>query len=585
MDTQALNNTFILLKRFSFPTGNTTKDAIAITRQSSLILVSLYTLMIGVIISQLWAFVVLLGVSFFMRKTHSHNCAAATAGIFNTQASPISVVMLVLSYVKPMKREIWYPLLWAGLAVLTVAASSSASILLPRLLQIGSAAPVNPSAVYVPTAVFRNNTEVDETTKGKVFALEVPGALRAAAQVGATPRNSVVVEQETSTSPGFVRVNYHYNLTAAEFGLQNIPGLAFYVNGSCYTEYGWLDSQDTFTDTYRLWNNSILMNVSTYDGGPPFAFFKPGPTPEQGLGNSSYAIAISSLHRFSYTPGTDPWYLTIRNNDPDRFDFVVDTGRPVLSCWETNVFHRQNKTSDVWDLTKLGPAFGSPQGNTSFLTDVLQLYLTQPMIVCLGVHLGRSALISSFSSALGVAFDANSSSIHRDLEYLVTASYVATRDIFAETTRFSQQGREGIPSLPYDSSISRAGTGDFIIVSPDIATLSVRTLIVVPAVTGGMVLVLFLVKRMTSPWRVAQALNATILYSHLQELARQEGDKVQKWDREGDVAFSTQETEAILVPEWKPKKGGFLWHRREETGASEADSLLSKQSNPESFSS
>lgn len=106
--------------------------------------------MIGSTISQLWSLVVSLSIFFFIRKTHSQNCAAATAGIFNAQSSPTSVVTIVMSYVKPMKQEIWYPLLWIGLAVLAAGVASSTSILLPGLLQIGNAAPVNPSAVYVP---------------------------------------------------------------------------------------------------------------------------------------------------------------------------------------------------------------------------------------------------------------------------------------------------------------------------------------------------------------------------------------------------------------------------------------------------
>ena len=105
MDTQQLNNTYILLQRH-FPTGNTTKDAIAVTSYSGLILVSLYTLMIGAAISQVWSLVVSLSIFFFIRKTHSQNCAAATAGIFNAQSSPTSVMTIVMSYIKPMKQEI-----------------------------------------------------------------------------------------------------------------------------------------------------------------------------------------------------------------------------------------------------------------------------------------------------------------------------------------------------------------------------------------------------------------------------------------------------------------------------------------------
>jgi len=436
--------------------------------------------------------------------------------------------------------------------MLAAGVASSTSTLLPRLLQIGNAAPVNPSAVYVPNPA-PNGTTLNTTMIGRVFALGVPGALRAAGQVGIEP--NVMVEQETDASFGFVRVNYHYNITAAEFGLQNIPGLIFYVNESCYTEYGWfrgtINDNASTTDVYHLWNDpNYLKQSSTRDDGPPFPLFKSNRTSGPILGNNSYAIVISSLDRFSYTPGTDPWYLTIPYNTSDSpYPFIVDTGRPALSWWETNIFHYQGKISDVWNINELHPAFGSSHSTPSFLADILQLSLNEPMITLIGTRLGRSALASSSSSALGVAFDANTSSIYRDLEYLAVASYIRTRDIFAETTRFSEQGREGIPDLARDNDDKpRAETGDFVITSPNIATLSIRALIIVPAVTGGMVLVAFLFKRVLRSSDLSRALGATMLYSYLHELAGREGRESENWNREGDVAFSSQKAPARIMP-------------------------------------
>lgn len=69
-----------------------------------------------------------------------------------------------------MKQEIWYPLLWIGLAVLAAGVASSTSILLPGLLQIGDAAPVNPSAVYIPNPA-PNGTALNTAMIGRVFAL------------------------------------------------------------------------------------------------------------------------------------------------------------------------------------------------------------------------------------------------------------------------------------------------------------------------------------------------------------------------------------------------------------------------------
>jgi hypothetical protein len=314
MEAQAaVNNTFLFLLRFRFPTGNTTKDAIAVTSSSGLTLVSLYTLMIKITISQVWGAFVLLGVAFFMRKDHTHNRAAATAGIYNASHSQTSVVRLLISYLKPMKGEVWYPILWAVLALLAVAGISSGSLLIPRLLVIGHAAPVNASTVYFPGTLL-NDTSVDGTTIVRAFALKVPYFLRSAGQVAVTPQNSVVVEQESNTVLGFVRVNYRYNVTAAEFGLQHAPGLIFYVEGSCYTEYGWWTGtmdQTRIQDTYNRWNdplNDNQVNVSgIFDGGPPFPYFKSNlDITNPGVGNVSYSIVVSSLNRPSYTASADP---------------------------------------------------------------------------------------------------------------------------------------------------------------------------------------------------------------------------------------------------------------------------------------
>jgi hypothetical protein len=201
-----------------------------------------------------------------------------------------------------------------------------------------------------------------------------------------------MVEQETDASFGFVRVNYHYNITAAEFGLQNIPGSILYVNGSCYTEYGWfrgtINDNASTTDVYHLWNDpNYLEQPSTRDGGPPSPFFKSNRTSVPILGNSSYAIVISSLDRFSYTSGTDPCYLTIPHNTSDSpYPFIVDTGRPALSCWETNIFHYRGEVSDVWSLNELHPAFSPSPSVPSFLADVLRLPLNEPVITLIGTR-------------------------------------------------------------------------------------------------------------------------------------------------------------------------------------------------------
>jgi hypothetical protein len=400
-----------------------------------------------------------------------------------------------------------------------------------------------------------------------------------------------VVEQESSTEPGFVRINYRYNITAAEFGLQHAPGLIFYAEGSCYTEYGWLAGPtDTtggdITDTYNRWNdssdgNQIQVSGIT-DGGPPFAIFRGNSDIQNpGIGNTSYSIVVSSLNRPSYTASTDPWYLTTPSNG--TFGNLVKSGRPALSCWETNIFTYEGKSVDQFALNTLNLApFASPDKvQPPFLTDIFNSLIDYPIIFHLGTGLGRSALRSASSSALGIAFNAGTSSIFQDLEFLVIASYIATRNMFLETTRFPLSGREEIPdvarSLISAPSIDntgppRSGTGDFVITDPGIATLSVQALIAIPLAMAAAVGAVLLLGLLPSPWRVSHALNATVLYSHLHEREEKEVGVDADWNREGTVAFSPRHGEAQITPVyWEPSgkmketgkgkgnKAGFYW--------------------------
>ncbi|KAE8449596.1 hypothetical protein EG329_007926 [Mollisiaceae sp. DMI_Dod_QoI] len=591
MDIEGVNHTYILLKRFRFPIGNTTRDAIAVSSSSGLTLVSLYTLMVKVAIGQIWTAIVFLGAAYFIRKNPTCNRAAATAGVYNASASQTSVIMLLISYLKPMGGEIWYPILWAVLAVLAIAGTSAASILIPKLLVIGHAAPVNPSAVYYPGNLLNDEALPNNTTLARAFALTVPYFLRAAGQGELTPRNSIVVEQENSTDPNFVRINYNYNVTAAEFGLQHAPGLIFYANGSCYTEYGWLtNSTETggiSTDTYSRWNDSSKqVKVSGNDGGPPFAIFAGNSQiTNPGIGNVSYSIVASSAGRPSYTASNDPWYLTTLFNNTFNnqigLDFLVESGRPALSCWESDIFTYQGKKADEFSLTTFNLApFASPNNVTPpFLTDVIQSLMTYPIIVQVGIGLGRSNLKSATSSALGHAFNAGTSSIFQDLEFLVMASYVATKNMFVETTRFPLTGRDDIPDVARtpttDSSFNnsnplRNGTGDFVITDPGIATLSIQVLIAIPVAMAAAVGAVFLLKYLPSQWRVSHALNATVLYSHLHEREEEKVGKDENWNREGTVAFCPNDDLALIHPasyqeqsDQEPSKGkkkkGYHW--------------------------
>jgi len=137
------------------------------------------------------------------------------------------------------------------------------------------------------------------------------------------------------------------------------------------------------------------------------------------------------------------------------------------------------------------------------------------MMFSLGTKLGRAALASS-SSALGTGFDAETASIQNDIERLVNASYIATRNVLAETTRYSTVGRDGIPNQALNNvSQVRAGADNFVVSnSAEITTLSVRVLIIVPVVLFGVFLLVLVLSVLPHPWKTTRELNAIALHRH-----------------------------------------------------------------------
>jgi hypothetical protein len=118
-----------------------------------------------------------------------------------------------------------------------------------------------------------------------------------------------------------------------------------------------------------------------------------------------------------------------------------------------------------------------PPGLITILAD----FLGYPMIVTLGSYLRMTALKSSFT-AVSDDFDANTSSIHTDLERLVFASYIATANVLTETTLFPAGSNDTIANDIKPNGTLLPGVSDFVIFSNDVVTLSVKSLIVIPTI-------------------------------------------------------------------------------------------------------
>ncbi|PCH05598.1 Hypothetical protein PENO1_021380 [Penicillium occitanis (nom. inval.)] len=516
----AAPNTYTLLKRFPMPHGNSTIDAVAVTSSHGLILVSFYTIIMKAIITQFWMAIVLFGVGLFLHRHSPHDSDSSatetTIGLWNVKHSPRHVVYFMTQRTWAVRtlRDVWYPLVWFAVAAAALAASLAVPIVKTQDLKVGTVAPVNPKSVFVPN--FEDPHATYHETAQQLTPT-VPSALRAVGAAGTIPNDTVYISS-TTTPPSnstVVQFNYSYGISGSDFGLQKTPDLWLNVSGSCITDYTWYQGHISVNnvpqEVYYLWNNpaNLTYVYLSSDYGPAFVSPFTGPAPSTV--NRTYALLVSSIGRQSISSSTDPWYLTQDIQDP-TWPYEVLSGRPPLSCWETDIWSFRGRTSSTSELRNL-------TDNRLSLPIYIALgqYLFRPMIVSTTQRLGRASLASSLT-AYGAGFDAEKCSLVADMTRLINSSYIATRNILFDATTISAEGQEGLPNVYLgDNGTILAGSDEFVISSPNIITLSVRVLIIVPAVFVGVVVLLTVLACLPDPWRSSKELNATRIH----ELKRQ----------------------------------------------------------------
>lgn len=547
------SNTYHLLRRFNFPANGGVINAVAFRTKDSTIIISFYTLMTTLIIGQVWGLIVLFTVAFFMSKRHTQNRAVFTVGIFNSQSSTGSVLLLMWDYLFAMKGEVLYLLLWIALTALAFGAGVAAPLLVSRALVVGQAAPVNVDALWLPSKINVNGTQLN-----KAYALETPWMFRSMGQAGLNTTDPVFVEAEPSSSPDFQRVNYGYQITGADFGFQDLSALKFVVNGSCYTEYSWLTKTTPDEDDYSVFNNMAydIYATSAYDNGPPYGIIFNSAVDRTQI-NRTWAVLVSARNRSSFSAGTDPWYLTPPTKNTGGL-FTVEPGRPALSCWETNVFELNGVNASVEYMNTLHPALGT----NTFIYTAMQAFLVVPMIAKVGQLLSRASLASA-QTLFNNQFDAESCSIYSDLQRLVQTSYIATQNSFVECTRYSSIGRNEFLNLALvpNTNTSLPGAGDFVIPTTEATALSFCVLIVIPVVLLILIGLAFLLKHVPAPWRIVDVLNGTILYSYLHQWAVYQQETGDDWFRKGSTAYAPVLEEAKIEPVRKGEKGQPAWIR------------------------
>ncbi|RFU31708.1 hypothetical protein B7463_g4637, partial [Scytalidium lignicola] len=485
------------------PTESGSRDAVAVSSFEGDELVSAYTFILEHIVILTWGIAIVTGVLLSSRQYgNNHPSRPVSTEIYAKRASPVSTLKVSLKYFLRRKPIRWLVAMWIAMSIACLAIKYAIPIVFARYIKISTAAPVNPKAIFVPSRIDTGSFS-DSSNKNnlQIFNFYVPSALRSVGNIDSMNRTKGINPPLTINQPEtigidesgglIVQMGYRYNVTGLDFGLQNYPDLLLSVEGSCVTEYGWWAGASNdfslypgvFVEEYFLFNDpNRTQYVSLYDGGPRAFFFANPPGPSNPT-NVTWAAAISSVNRTSWFPSTDPWYQTgpnpfYNNSISGIAPYMVIPQRPVLSCWENDVWSYNGHTGSITEL-HTNPEFNLPIGLTTIFADSLGT----PMIYLLGTYLQVSALKSSVT-ALKNILDASSSSIYSDLERLVYASYIATINCLTETTLFPPA--EGFPNEVVLNGSLLDGTADFVIYGDDIATLSVRTLIITPVVTVGL---------------------------------------------------------------------------------------------------
>ncbi|KAK3356432.1 hypothetical protein B0T25DRAFT_629825 [Lasiosphaeria hispida] len=485
-----LRQTYKLWRRFSMPMEGGARDAIAVPSYVANQLNSAYTLMVTSMVMNLWC--ILFAVAFFMILRREARVHHISTSLWNKRASLSESFLELMQSGSKLHWKRWWFFPVILLVLLCWVAQNVLSIIIPPYILVGNAAPVNPNAIFAPPS-----TDQSPSATAQLFSLDVPSALRAvgSAQVASSEVLSKASVRHTAlgtldNGESVSRVDYGYSVTGADLGLQHYPTLLLDVTGSCITEYGWLVSSNSSlgytNDTYSLFGDRGRgeISLSLFDGAAPVAYFYHGPTPPGPPGNQTWAAYVSSVDRVSYTADSDPIYATGNPIDTGLADagYAVRPRRPVLSCWQTDVWWYNGQKSTIIGLNSTAlPGLDLSPG----MQLILARFLGLPRVVDVGRQLGLSALLSSTTS-LGSIFDAGSSSAFADLQRLVLAAYIATTNTLIDLTLYPDTpGRStSAGNLALDDSAQpKPGVADFVVWSTDVTTLSVKAIIVIPVLS------------------------------------------------------------------------------------------------------
>lgn len=562
--TNPESNTYMLGTVFTLLKGGLEVKAIAITNSQFNVINALNTVLIQLLFAGIWQLVsgAIIALVPSTNRVLLVGLVAFTSANDPWTASGLMAIFLgkILLKGNPKDSTRLTNFKWASVMFLPAAFLACGSLVIillyPGWLNLGQAAPVHPAAVFLPYV-----EEPSHSTIVRTEALYMPSTLRSLGSAEAIEyhslRHAVKVKgfdlpDSNATHPQ-TRIDWSYHIRAADFGLQRPLNFMHNVTGSCSTEYTWIHrgsiGKEGQMDEYWLWGNesfSRLVPGPTYPSIATLDFSAyPNPSTDYSQTNLSFAFLAETAKVGSITPSNDAWYQTQpANNSFTSLDYdqgyEIKPGRPALSCWQSTVFCLNGVCDSAARMDNL------PIGMKLILVSTHSV----PAILTIARRAGVSSLKAYTGSVIGQVVDAGSATMTADVEWLVLASYLSSKEVFRDTIMMKRpQGLENM--LKGSDGNLVPGSADFVIRSRDVVSLHFGLLLLVPVACFSVwtfaILVYFLKQYLVKEvagnavgcryiWR-PYTLKPTQLYRNLDESA----DKSHIWNgRFREIPFPTE---------------------------------------------
>jgi hypothetical protein len=543
--TDPPSNTYMLGTKFSISIGGKSIDAIAVSSDSFPIILALYTIIIQFLFVAIWQLIAMA----LLISLKLNDCVnlVGMVGFWNC-SDPLSAAFISLEYLAMVFfrsgirkwRYCGPALLMSGLAIAIASLSLGIGIKYPDWLQVADAAPVHPSSVF-----WSYYGEVTDNVAIQIYTHARPGILRAMGSAEAGDLNSKlpnvkitpVPRSDSSVTQPQEQIDYGYSITAEDFGLQQFPDLVVNVQGSCGTDYSWshrlksVSGEDFVYDYYWPWGNSSGQTYpAATEMNPAYrldfvTWLHPDIDQPSQHRNRSFAFLAATAMAPSTNPSSDPWYYTEPSTGDAAlgFQYVVQSRRPVLTCWETV------------DICTGGECYDSYLDSSPLPAGLVQIFQTRfahPAMTRVSISAGVNALKSYTGSASGSYVDAGASTLYSDMTRLILTGYLSSRQIFQEIAVMPKPSQDARSSLDASAGQLLGGAASFVVRTNRAVALRYDLVLFAPIFAGILWLLVGLakvVKRQGDHTRFsirAAALTATQLFRQLDE--RLTGDE---WKR------------------------------------------------------